>query len=113
MISPHSQKAKNPSWKDLVSKASDEGKLLGSTCKLYSAAQANDNILTPKRCLCGRRPREHSFDQEATTDRPAENDSWNKAEHAKQMPVTVYGIWKNKTKVYFDKLQSFIFFNLL
>jgi len=114
MNSAHSQEeTKNLSWKNSVRQAIHDGKFLGSTCKLYSKAQASGNSLTSKRCWCGRLPRRHSFNEEVTTELPADDESWDKFEHGTKTSVTVYGVWKNKTKVYFDKFQTFILFNLL
>jgi hypothetical protein len=104
-------KTENPPWIDLVSRAIDEEKLHGSTCRLYSLAQKDDKSLSSEPCLCGRRPRRHSYVPKKERKPPPKKDHWEKFHHATESDVTVYGIWKNKTKVFYS--MSFILFNLL
>lgn len=105
------EKIENPPWIDLVSRAIHEEKLHGSTCRLYSLAQAEDNSLSSERCLCGRLPRRHSYVPKKELRSPKKFEHWEKLQHATESPVTVYGIWQNKTKVFYS--MSFILFNLL
>ncbi|UJR07956.1 hypothetical protein I4U23_012235 [Adineta vaga] len=85
------------SWIGLISKAVTERELFGSTCHLYSREEETNAKNTPDPCVCGRRLRFHSFEQNPLTNL-RESKSWEKFEHATEVPVSVYGIWNNKTK---------------
>jgi len=102
MNDDHSQeKHEHLSWMELIRQSARNNELFGSTCHLYSKAQANDTRLDSKqRCLCGRLARKHSFDGTSRTELLNKSKEWGKFTHACEAPVTVFGILQNKTKVF-------------
>jgi len=108
----YSQKTvENSSWVDLVRQVihEEQGKLWGSTCRLYKKGQTIADSEAAEPCLCGRLPRGHSFTRDPRSGPIAPDETWSKFKHATKSNVTVYGIWNNKTKVFIRIILSFFF----
>src|SRR5690348_4202934 len=90
------KRAGKKTWKELVKEQYITGKLKGVTCNIYSTRSAR--ITETKPCLCGRLPRQHSFDGEPKTIN-ANHRKFKPSIHAEAVPLSVYGELKNGARV--------------
>jgi hypothetical protein len=86
---------KTMAWKELVEEQIKLGKLKGATCAAYS--RKHNETDNNKACVCGRLPRQHSFNGDASK-------NFQKAvkwveKMAKETEVTAYGQLKNEARV--------------
>ena len=98
-------------WVGLISRAVTKEELFGSTCHLYSSNITDEDKNNQDPCVCGRRKSIHSFGQDPLT-HLRQSSVWNESEHATEAHVSVYGVWKNKTKVYSHTKQELFDFYL-
>ncbi len=87
---------KEMAWKELVKEQVKLGKLKGATCKAYS--QKHNEIDNDKACVCGRLPREHSFNGNAI-EKFQKAAKWVEEKMAEKTEVTAYGQLKNEARV--------------
>ncbi|CAF1223885.1 unnamed protein product [Adineta ricciae] len=91
------ENVKDLTWVGLISRAVAKGKLLGSTCHLYSSNTIDKDTNNPDPCVCGRRKSIHSFAQDPLT-HLRRSSIWEESKYATEAHVSVYGVWKSKTK---------------